>query len=231
MNYNKSKVTILIPCKNEGEGLREIIRSVKRYASEIIVIDSHSQDNSKEIAYEEDVKFILDHGLGKGDAVRLGLKEAKNKIVVVVDADGAFDIHDIPKMVNLLSRNQADLVVGSSKLGGSFDFDVNFSGVIRTSGADFMTALVNNKFKTKLTDILYGFKAIKRDVANKLVLKSNDFAIDQEIVVSCLKNGFKVLQVPSTEKKRVWGESKLKNVTGINLLLKLLQQLFVNIEK
>src|SRR4051812_11735543 len=89
MRYQKSKVSILIPAKNEGEGLRKIIRSVKPYGFEIIVVDGHSTDNSREITENEGATFILDHGRGRGDGVRMGLRKAKGPIILMFDADGS----------------------------------------------------------------------------------------------------------------------------------------------
>ena len=117
MKYNKSKISIVIPTKNEAEGLAKIIRSVKRYASEIIVVDGHSNDNTKEIAGKEGTKFTLDHGIGRGDAVRLGIKKAKGEIIVLFDADGSHDAKDIPSLVMPILNKKAELVISSRRTG------------------------------------------------------------------------------------------------------------------
>ena len=229
MVYPKSKVSIVIAAKDEGEGLKQVIESVKPYASEIILVDGHSKDKTREIAQRENIKYILDHGLGRGAAVRLGIDIARNEIVVLFDADGSHEAKDIPKLVFRILKKQADLVICSRRTGGSFDLNPGFSGIIRSGGADLLAFLVNQKFKTNFSDIIYSFRAIRKKTAKKLNLKSNGFTIEQEMVVSCLKKGLKVIEIPSREEKRAWGKSKLKTLTGLKLLFSLLKQLYLQI--
>lgn len=226
MGYSKSKVTIIIPAKDEAAGLRKIIRSVKPYANQVIIVDGHSTDDTEKITREEKVDYILDNGLGKGDAVRLGIQAAKGNILVFFDADGSHEVSDIPKLVAPLFGLQADLVIASRRTGGSFDLNPDFAGILRSGGADFLVYLVNKRFKTNLSDILYSFRAIRKSTAKNLHLTSDGFTIEQEMIVSCLKLGYKLLQIPSREKKRAWGKSKLHTITGISLLWHLIKQLY-----
>ncbi len=228
MSYDRSKVTIVIPTKDEGEGISKILRSVRPYANEIIVVDGHSKDNTKKIALKEGAKFILDNGLGRGDGVRLGIKAAKGEVVVLFDADGSHEAKDIPKFILPILQKMSDLVIGSRRTGGSFDINMNFTGIIRSAGSDFLVSLVNHKFKTNLSDILYSFRAIRKSAAEKINIISNDFCVEQEMVVKCLKKGFKILEIPSREKARAWGKSKLHTLTGIKFFFMLLKDLYLS---
>lgn len=226
MNYNKNKVTILIPTKNEGEGIEKVIKSVKPYAGEIMVLDGNSNDGTEEIAKKLDCRFFLDHGLGKGNAVRLGLSKAAKEVVVIFDGDGSPDLNDIPNLVRPILQDQADLVIGSRRTGGTFDANPVLTGIVRTAGADLLAALVNQRFGTKLTDVLYSFRAIRKSIIAKLGLKANDFTIEQEMIIKCLKKKFRVWEIPSREKARQWGSSKLRTITGLKMLLLLLKECF-----
>ena len=105
--------------------------------------------------------------------------------------------------------------------------EMNFDGLLRSAGSDLLVMLVNNKFHTHLTDILYSFRAIKKSKALKANLKSDGFSIEQEMVISLLEKKFKVLEVPSREKARAWGVSKLKTSAGIGLFLRLIYDLYL----
>lgn len=227
MSYDKSKVSIIIAAKNEGQGIKKILEQVKPYSNDIIVVDGHSNDGTKEAAENFGAKFLLDNKKGRGDAVRIGIDNAKYPVLVFFDADGSHEEKDIPNFVNPILQGKADLVLGSRRTGGSFDIDVSLTGIVRSAGCDLLVSLVNNRFKTKLTDILYSFRAIRASTAKKLNLKSNDFAIEQEVVVSCLKKHFKVLEIPSREKARGWGKSKLHTLTGIKFIFLLLRELYL----
>lgn len=227
MSYNKSKVSIVIACKNEGEGIKKILASVKKYSDDIIVVDGHSNDGTKEATKELGGRFLLDNKKGRGDALKIGIKKAKKEIIVFFDADGSHNERDIPNFVFPILKNEADLVTGSRRTGGSFDINVNLVGIIRSAGCDFLVSLVNHKFKTHLTDILYSFRAIRTSSARSVRFASNDFGIEQEMVVACLKKGYAVKEIPSRERARGWGKSKLKTITGVKFIYSLLKDLYL----
>lgn len=228
MKFNPTDITIIIGCKNEGEGIAQILKSVKDYAGEIIVVDGHSNDGTKEIARRTGARFFLDNKKGRGDALKIGVTKATKPIIVFFDADGSHEAKDIPALVEPILNNEADMVVGSRIKGGCLDATLRtFLDVCRTAGSNLMVYLVNQRFKTDLTDILYSFRAIKTDVAKKLELKANNFAIEQDMVVRCLKKGYRILEVPSQEHARGWGEAKLKTLMGIELFFILVRDLFL----
>ncbi|MEK9178438.1 MAG: glycosyltransferase family 2 protein [Patescibacteria group bacterium] len=112
MSYKKSKASIVIACKNEGEGILRILSSIKKYSEDIIVVDGHSNDGTKEIVNKFGARFFLDNKKGRGDALKIGIKKAKNEIVVFFDADGSHEARDIPGLVGPILANKADLVIG-----------------------------------------------------------------------------------------------------------------------
>lgn len=219
------KISILIIAKNEAEGIQKIIRSVKPYADEIIVVDGHSTDDTYRLAKYEGVRVMRDHGLGRGDGVRVGLEAARGDIVVLFDADGSHNPRDIPRLTRPIIKNEADLVIASRRTGGTLDTNRGFNGVVRSFGADLLAYLVNKKFKTNFTDVIFSFRALRRSVIPILNLTSNGFDIEQEIVVSALKHNVRMMEIPSRELMRRWGMSKLKTFMGMTLLLKLLELL------
>ncbi len=229
MAFDKSGISIIIGCRKEGEGIERIIRSALPYGEEIIVVDGHSNDGTKEIAERLGVRFFLDNKKGRGDALKIGIAKAKQDILVFYDADGSHEVSDIPSLVAPIRKGEADQVIGSRIMGGCLDAELtSLGGVLRTGGSNFMVYLVNKRFKTELTDILYSFRAMRRDMARKIKLQANNFAIEQDMVVRCLKGGYKIVQVPSREHARGWGKSKLKTSMGIELLWVLVRDLFLS---
>lgn len=226
MNYDKNKLTIVIPTKDEGEGIEKVIRSIRPYAGEVIVVDGHSKDKTRDIALRLGCRFFLDHGLGRGDGVRLGLAKAKGEVVLLFDADGSHETKDIPLFVKPIFGGKTDLVIGSRRTGGSFDINPGFSGVLRSAGADLLAAILNYRFKTRFTDILYSFRAIRKSIVSKLDLKSDDFTTEQEMVIKALKKNYRILEIPTRERARAWGQSKLKTLTGIKFIFHLLKECF-----
>jgi glycosyltransferase involved in cell wall biosynthesis len=219
-------ISVIILTKNEGAGLQSVIRSVKPYAKDIIVVDGHSTDRTAAIAKREHTRYILDGGKGRGDGVRVGLALTTHPVVVLFDADGSHEPNDIPHLVAPIVSGRADFVIASRRTGGSFDRAMDFDALIRSGGSDILTMMLNRKFNTHFTDILYSFRAIKKSVVPRLALSSNGFTIEQEMLVSALQHHLKVIEIPSREKARAWGTSKLNTPDGIGLLFDLCKRLY-----
>jgi glycosyltransferase involved in cell wall biosynthesis len=203
-------VTIIIPTLNEEETIANVIEQCKMYGDEIIVVDGHSADRTKEIAAGLGVKVIVDNGAGKGAALRQALSIASGDIVVFIDADGSHDPRDIPKIIQPIVEGKADHVTGSRILGGSSELFGGFNEFMRLAGSSFITECINWRFNVKLSDSQNGFRAIKRDVALKLGLRERITTIEQEMVMRTLKKGYTIAEVPSHENRRIVGDSKIK---------------------
>ena len=219
----KSKISIVLPVKNEAIGLSGIIESLLTYGEEIIVVDGHSTDNTKEIVIKyPQARFVLDNGRGKGDGIRVGIREAKNEIIVFIDADGSHDPADIPDLVKPILEGNSDMVIGSRAKGGSDEFKMDIENLIRQVGSDFATTIVNYRWKTDLTDIQNGFRALKTSVARDLNLKANDFDIEEEMVMKTLRKKYIISEIKSHEYVRQWGVSKLKTSKAWKFIYRIL---------
>jgi len=204
---NGQKITVVIPTRNEEPTIAEIIEGCKPYADEVLVIDGHSTDKTREIAKESGVRVEFDHGKGKGEALRTALEIAKGDIVVFIDADGSHDPNDIPKLVQPIVEGKADMVVGSRGKGGSDELHGDLAKFVRMIGSDLICLAINYRFNVRLTDSQNGFRAIRRDVAVILGLKENITTIEQEMTIKCLKKGYKIAEVPTHEYERKYGAS------------------------
>lgn len=204
----RQKITVVIPTKNEAGGIVKVVRGAKPFADEIIVVDG-SVDQTADLARRAGAKVILEEQGGVGAAKRLGIAKAKGDIIVLMDADGSHEPRDIPKLVEPIKKNQADLVLASRVRGGSDEFYVNLSGLVRQTGGDLVSFVVNRRFKTNLTDTINGYRAIRRSTALKIGLTADDFDIEQEMVIRCLKKKYRVCEVASHEYARGWGKGKL----------------------
>jgi dolichol-phosphate mannosyltransferase len=204
-----AKITLIIPARNEGPSIGDIIQSAKPLVDEILVVDGHSTDNTRELAESLGASVVLDHGKGKGDGLRVGIEHATGDILVFIDADGSHDPSDIPKLVRPILDNKADMVIGSRGTGGSDELHGDFPRFIRFMGSYILLLVINYRWNVRLTDCQNGFRAIKTDVARKLGLKEELHTIEEEMVMRCLKQGYVIGEVPSHEYERKHGTSTL----------------------
>lgn len=206
----KDRITIIIPTRNEEQTISKIIEQSRPFGSQIIVIDGHSQDQTKEIAQKMDVEFIIDANKGKGEALRHCIPFIRNEITVFIDADGSHHAEDIPKIVEPIINGKADHVTGSRLIGGSSELHGGFDEFLRLTGSSFITACINWRFNVKLSDSQNGFRAIRSEVLRKLQLEEDITTIEQEMVIRTLKQGFKMYEIPAHEYRREFGKSNIQ---------------------
>jgi len=202
-------VSVVIPTKNEEGLIGQIVDSVRPYADEVLVIDGHSSDGTRDIAAARGARVELDGGKGKGEALRRSMASATGDIVVFIDADGSHDPKDIPALVAPIKAGAADMVIGSRGKGGSDELHGTLEQFIRYIGSQLIMLAINYRWNVRLTDSQNGFRAVRRDVGLKLGLKANLTTIEQEMLMRALKLGYRVDEIPTHEYERKWGTSKV----------------------
>ncbi len=206
---DKTKISVIIPTKNEAGYVGEIITKSKRYTDDIIVVDGHSHDHTRQIAADLGCRVFLDNNVGKGEAMRLGIRKAMNEILVFIDADGSHDPDDIPRLTAPIFSGDADHVTGSRMRGGSDELHGDLAKFTRMVGSDIITLGINYRFNVRLTDSQNGFRAIRKSVAASLGLRENITTIEQEMIIKTLRHGYRIAEVPAHEYARAHGVSRI----------------------
>ena len=225
-NLILKNLSIIVSSKKECENLKTILPILKERSNDVIVVDGHSKDGTEEVCLLNKVNFVLDNGLGKGDAQRVGALVAKYDYIIFYDADCSHDPNDIENLYNDITSEKFELIVCSRKKGGSLDLSCNltFTGLIRSTGCDFLTLLFNKFFKTEFSDILYSLKSIRKDKFNSLGTTENGFGIEIDILAKSVKKKYRIKEIPSRENARVHGESKLSTSFGIYFIYQIFRE-------
>ena len=143
-------VTVVIPTKDEEGIIAEIVDAVRPHADEILVIDGHSSDRTREIAADRGARVILDAGRGKGEALRRSFEESSHEILVFIDADGSHDPRDIPRLVEPIRRGQAELVIASRTRGGSDELHGTAEQLLRYVGSQLIMLAINYRWRREI---------------------------------------------------------------------------------
>ena len=200
------KVSVVIPTLNEAECIQKVINEIPLdVVDEIIIVDAHSPDGTAEIVRKMGHKVIMQEGKGFGSAFVQGMEKAEGDIVVLLDGDGSHNPADIPKLVEGV-KDGYDYVMAARYRPGSRSEDDTF---IRFFGNMVLTFLTNLLHKVYVSDSLYLFTAIKKEAFRNIELKSKGFEFCTEILVKAHKAGLKIAEVPSIERKRYSGFSKV----------------------
>ncbi len=202
-------VTAVVPARNEESTVGDVVRECKKYARHVIVVEGGSVDSTAQVAKEAGAEVVRDPGLGKGAALRLAVDYVNTPIVVFVDADGSHDPIDIPVLVAPLKAGVADHVTGSRLLGGSDELHGGGDEFLRLAGSALITYLINLRFHSRLSDSQNGFRAIRTDVFRDLHLSSRHTTIEMEMIMTTLLAGYRLTEVPTHERPRAAGYSKI----------------------
>ena len=203
-------LSILIPVFNEVNTIEKILEKIHavQLPKEIILVDDFSTDGTRDIlkSHEEKpgIKILYhDRNRGKGAALRTALEHLSGTHVIIQDADLEYDPDDYPVMLRPMIESEADVVYGSRFLGSRRVF--LYSHYV---GNRFLTGLTNVLYGCTLTDMETCYKCFRREVFDKVKLRSDRFNIEPEITAKVLKNKFKLYEVPIRYSGRDFDEGK-----------------------
>ena len=209
MIFRPQDVCVVIPTLDEAQTIESVIASARPFCAQVLVVDSDSGDGTTELARRAGAQVLEAPFRGKGRAMRLALNHVTLPITVFIDADGSHDARDIPALVLPIQAGRAEMVVASRWEGGSDELHGDMNKWLRRNGSRLLTAIVNVRFNSRLSDIQNGFRALRTDIGRDLGLRESGFTIEQEMVMKFLAGGFRVRSVPSHEYARRGGEAKL----------------------
>ncbi len=211
-------VSVIIPTLNEAGTIGETIRTLRkvlRYPHEIIVVDGNSADNTRDIVEKENCKLIVEPRRGYGVALKVGVEHAKGDVIVMVDGDGTYEIRDINRLLEVMIDENVELCLGA-RMNGLYDKSMDITNYL---GNKAITFLFNLLYKQRLVDSQSGFRVIMRSALEKVELSEKDMAFATEMLVNFAKKGFRMVEVPTSYKPRVYGKSKLKRIkAGMEIL-------------
>jgi glycosyltransferase involved in cell wall biosynthesis len=211
MHGRKSElISVVIPTFREEKNIAKVLRGVKKqlhdHNYEIIVVDDvRSKDRTAEIARRMGARVIYDN-VGKGAALMKGLRAAKGDVLIAMDADLSHEPKELKLLIDAIDIGY-DVCTGSRFIIGGGSEDIPF---IRVIGNKFFVFLVNLLFGSNYTDMCYGYRSFRKGVPQRLGLQEKGFGIETEINIKAIKKGLKVVEVPSSEKRRAAGEGKLR---------------------
>jgi glycosyltransferase involved in cell wall biosynthesis len=224
------RISIVVPALNEAANLREVLPTLPP-VHEVILVDGGSVDDTVETAREllPGIITVTQMRRGKGNALAAGFAKVTGDVVVMFDADGSADADELPRFVQALVEG-ADFAKGSRFRTGGGSADIT---PVRRLGNRFLHTWMNLSFRTRFTDLCYGYNAFWADLIPLLDLPDHELVspagspmlwgdgFEIETLINCrfAGAGLAITEVPSVERRRLHGESNLHAVSdGLRVL-------------
>ncbi len=222
-------VSVIITCRNERGNVEAAITQtpIMGKHTEFIFAEGHSKDGTLDeikrviATYpEKDIKYIVQDGKGKGDAVRKGFAHARGDVLMILDGDITTPPEEMPKFFDALMRGKGDFINGSRLVYGMENQAMRFLNLLANYGFSLIfTWLLNQKIK----DTLCGTKVLfKKDyeaiVANRHYFGDFDPYGDFDLLFGAAKLNLKIVDMPVHYKSRAYGTSQISRFQGGVLL-------------
>ncbi|MCM1986426.1 S-layer glycoprotein N-glycosyltransferase AglJ [Methanococcoides seepicolus] len=194
-SLDKNDVCILIPTLNEEATIVQLIKDFRSEGFEnILVIDGHSSDNTRQLAEENGAKVIVQEGKGKGQAVQEAFQLIEEPYTVMIDGDGTYLASDVHAVLQPILDGRADHTLGNRMA----NFESGAFTRLNLAGNRALNKLFGFAYGIWLEDILTGYRGFTRHVIKNLSLTEMGFEIETEITVESVKHEMKVEVVPIT---------------------------------
>lgn len=210
--YNPShpqiEYSVIIPAYREGDVIHAVITEIRQVMDgmgktyEILVVDDGSTDDTAEQARKAGARVIQHpYNIGNGAAVKTGMRNARGKVFVHIDADGQVDANDIPRLLEKIGPY--DMVIGAR----SRESD---TATYRNIANGIFNRLASYTAGRTIEDLTCGFRVIKAHIARQFIyLLPNTFSYPSTLTLSIVRAGYSLGYVPIVVKRRP-GHSKSK---------------------
>lgn len=230
---NKKKISLVLPCRNEGSHLNEVVNRIPSIVDEIIIVSNKSTDNTVAVARRiakknQKIVVIEDNrvidGIGYGFAHMTGIEAATGAIIVAADGDATYPLHEIENVARRLIKEQYDFISCNRyplQDGVSIPFKLRF-------GVGLLNWEIKLLYGIPIKDALSGMWCFKKEIVDKLNLTMGEWNLSPQIKINAARHKDIRFTEHSIAQGQRMGETKQNYFkTGLNHALWIFTNRFV----
>ncbi|HEY7391932.1 MAG TPA: glycosyltransferase family 2 protein [Bryobacteraceae bacterium] len=203
--YKGQKITVIVPCLNEEQGIERVLRAMPGFVDETIVVDNASTDRTSEVAASLGAKVIREEVRGYGRSYKRGFTQATGDLIVTLDGDHSYPVDALSYLLEAFLHLEADFLNASrfpARDRRAMSFKHRFGNLV-------LSVVMSLLFFHWVSDSQSGMWVFRRSILKLMKLESDGMAFSEEIKIEALRNPHIRFREISIQYSSRLGEKKL----------------------
>ena len=207
----EEKIAVLIPCYNEELTIEKVVKDFKKELpnADIYVYNNNSKDKTAKIAKKAGAIVVNEYKQGKGNVIRSMFRDIEADIYVMVDGDNTYPANQVHGLIEEVRSGRADMAIGDRLSNGTYTQENKRH--FHEIGNNLVKFSINFLFRTKLKDIMTGYRVFNRDYVKNFPILSKGFEIETEMTIHALDRNYSIVEVPIDYRDRPKGSTSKLN--------------------
>ena len=182
--YHDQRITVIIPCLNEEQGIEEVLKRMPPFVDQVIVVDNGSTDRTADVAQSYGAQVIREHVRGYGRAYKKGFSFATGDVIITLDGDHSYPPDAISYLLEAFKHLDVDFLNASRfpvRDRHAMSFKHKFGNLV-------LSVAMSILYFRWVRDSQSGMWVFRRAILEKMKLESDGMAFSEEIKIEALKN-------------------------------------------
>lgn len=179
------KISVVIPCYNEEEGIERVLKTMPEFIDEVVVVDNKSTDKTSEVARGLGARVVYEGRQGYGRAYKTGLSEATGDIIITMDGDATYPRIAISYLLDILYEDDLDFI---SAWRVAVDWRESLDYLMRFLGNRIFNLTILLLYQKHIHDSQSGMWVFKRDILKSVNVESDGMPFSQELKLEVFCN-------------------------------------------
>jgi len=182
--YKGQRITVIIPCLNEEQGIGKILQAMPDFVDEVIVVDNNSTDRTAQVAQDLGAKVIREEVRGYGRSYKRGFAAATGDLMVTLDGDHSYPVDALSYLIEAFLHLDVDFL-NASRFPVRDRKAMSFKHKL---GNLVLSLAMSMLYLRWVRDSQSGMWVLRRSIINKMQLESDGMAFSEEIKIEALKS-------------------------------------------